>query len=366
MSEDPTRAMPMPGAPAREVPAYGRVGPADPHADPATHPALRPADVDGPATDPGIPAVRVGPPEAPTVPTAHQPGKPEPAVRHSRSGGLWTGLILSAIVLIFLLVFILQNQISVTIRFLGFARRGAGRRGAAAGRDRRPAARGDPGRRAHDAAAPGARVGPRAGDAAGRGQAAADRRTGAALRLRHHALRHHPPRARGHVRVGRRRRAGAAPPRRGRGGVPQRHRRRRRPGRGRRPLRLAGRQLRGGAAVPVRPRHDRARRASGPPTSRGRGRTSARSSRWRRRCSRVDAAYERDGTVWFRGRGPRRARRAERGRSGRAGRRVRARHARHSPRTSRSGGGRARARWRGRARGGRGGRAGTPNARRWP
>jgi uncharacterized integral membrane protein len=117
--------MPMPGTPAREVPAYGRVGPADPHADPATHPGLRPADVDGPATDPGIPAVRVGPPEPPTVPTAQppqpQPPHPEPALGHSRSGGLWTGLILSAIVLIFLLVFILQNQISVTIRFLGFA-----------------------------------------------------------------------------------------------------------------------------------------------------------------------------------------------------------------------------------------------------
>ena len=130
MSEDPTRAMPMPGTPAREVPAYGRVGPADPHADPATHPGLRPADVDGPATDPGIPAVRVGPPEPPTVPTAQppqsqppqaQPPQSEPALLHSRSGGLWTGLILSAIVLIFLLVFILQNQISVTIRFLGFA-----------------------------------------------------------------------------------------------------------------------------------------------------------------------------------------------------------------------------------------------------
>ena len=125
MSEDPTRAMPMPGTPAREVPAYGRVGPADPHADPATHPGLRPADVDGPATDPGIPAVRVGPPEPPTVPSAQppqsQPPQPEPALGHSRSGGLWTGLILSAIVLIFLLVFILQNQISVTIRFLGFA-----------------------------------------------------------------------------------------------------------------------------------------------------------------------------------------------------------------------------------------------------
>ena len=130
MSEDPTRAMPTPGTPAREVPAYGRVGPADPHADPATHPGLRPADVDGPATDPGIPVVRVGPPEPPTVPTAQppqsqppqaQPPQAEPALLHSRSGGLWTGLILSAIVLIFLLVFILQNQISVTIRFLGFA-----------------------------------------------------------------------------------------------------------------------------------------------------------------------------------------------------------------------------------------------------
>ncbi len=125
MSEDPTRAMPAPGTPAKEVPAYGRVGPADPHADPATHPGLRPPDVDGPATDPGIPVVRVGPPEPPTVPTAQppqsQPPQPEPALGHSRSGGLWTGLILSAIVLIFLLVFILQNQISVTIRFLGFA-----------------------------------------------------------------------------------------------------------------------------------------------------------------------------------------------------------------------------------------------------
>ena len=110
----------MPGTPAREVPAYGRVGPADPHADPATHPGLRPADVDGPATDPGIPVVRVGPPEPPTVPTA-QPPQAEPARAAVPEGGLWTGLILSAIVLIFLLVFILQNQISVTIRFLGFA-----------------------------------------------------------------------------------------------------------------------------------------------------------------------------------------------------------------------------------------------------
>ena len=120
MSEDPTRAMPVPGTPGGEIPAYGRVGPSDPHADPATHPRLRPADVDGPATDPGIPPVPVAPlapPEAPTVPTV-PPGKHEPVVQRSRSGGLWTGLILSAIVLIFLLVFILQNQISVQINFL--------------------------------------------------------------------------------------------------------------------------------------------------------------------------------------------------------------------------------------------------------
>ena len=121
MSEDPTRALPMPGPQAREIPAYGRVGPADPHADPATHPALRPADADGPATDPGIPQVQAAP-EAPTVPTA-QPDKQAPVVRRSRSGGLWTGLILSAIVLIFLLVFILQNQESVTITFLAFSGR---------------------------------------------------------------------------------------------------------------------------------------------------------------------------------------------------------------------------------------------------
>ena len=109
----------MPGTPGGEVPAYGRVGPSDPHADPATHPGLRPADVDGPATDPGFPPVRAAPPEAPTVPTV-QPGKPEPVVRRSRSGGLWTALILSAIVLIFLLVFILQNQFPVQINFLWF------------------------------------------------------------------------------------------------------------------------------------------------------------------------------------------------------------------------------------------------------
>jgi uncharacterized integral membrane protein len=121
MSEDPTRALPTPGLQAREVPAYGRVGPADPHADPATHPGLRLPDADGPATDPGLPVVPALP-EAPTVPTAKPtpPAKPEPVVQRSRTGGLWVGLVLSALVLVFLLVFILQNLEPMRITFLGF------------------------------------------------------------------------------------------------------------------------------------------------------------------------------------------------------------------------------------------------------
>jgi uncharacterized integral membrane protein len=38
-------------------------------------------------------------------------------VRHSRTGGLWVGLILSALVLLLLLVFILQNDEPVQISF---------------------------------------------------------------------------------------------------------------------------------------------------------------------------------------------------------------------------------------------------------
>lgn len=39
----------------------------------------------------------------------------------SRISGLWVGLILSAVVLVFLLVFILQNSDPVQINFLGWA-----------------------------------------------------------------------------------------------------------------------------------------------------------------------------------------------------------------------------------------------------
>jgi uncharacterized integral membrane protein len=106
MTDDPTRAMNV------HSPPYGLVGPADPHADPATQPSMRPAVPDGPAVADG-----------PTVPTPSEPqaraGWPKEPVTRSRSGVLWTGLILSALVLLFLLIFILQNSALVQINFLG-------------------------------------------------------------------------------------------------------------------------------------------------------------------------------------------------------------------------------------------------------
>jgi uncharacterized integral membrane protein len=101
MTDDPTRAMGL-------GPSYGRVGPADPHADPATEPRMRPVE----------PPV----PDGPTVPTqagwAAPPEPPEP-VERSRTGILWTGTILSALVLLLLLIFILQNNEPVQITFIG-------------------------------------------------------------------------------------------------------------------------------------------------------------------------------------------------------------------------------------------------------
>jgi uncharacterized integral membrane protein len=94
----------------RGTPVHGRVGPADPTADPATDPGGIPLPVPVPhdqRTDP-VP-VSPGEPVPPTTPV--------PVVRRSRTGGLWVGLILSALVLLFLLVFILQNGTPVQISF---------------------------------------------------------------------------------------------------------------------------------------------------------------------------------------------------------------------------------------------------------
>lgn len=99
MSDDAARGSTRPGA-GPETERHGNAGPDDPHADPVTEPALRPAD-------------------PPTQPVRTTPA-PTPKVGRSRMGGLWTALILSALVLILLLIFILQNGAPVTISFLGW------------------------------------------------------------------------------------------------------------------------------------------------------------------------------------------------------------------------------------------------------
>ena len=94
------------------VPTHGNVGPADPTADPVTEPRL-PVPADQPtAPVPAPGSVTSGPTADPTT------GAPAPAkVKRSRTGVVWVGLILAALVLLFLLVFILQNDAPVQISF---------------------------------------------------------------------------------------------------------------------------------------------------------------------------------------------------------------------------------------------------------
>jgi len=153
VTEDPTRSTARP-----DVPRYGRVGPVDPREDPVTQPAMRPADGAGwdgptasnphgadPGSHPGVdmgddllrgserpteltplpagdaPTVAVPTTGPDTVPTAGSKGDQVPGLAHTRTSGLWTGLILSAVVLILLLVFILQNGTPVQINFFGLS-----------------------------------------------------------------------------------------------------------------------------------------------------------------------------------------------------------------------------------------------------
>src|SRR5689334_15258847 len=100
------------------VPAHGSVGPADPHADPVTDPGMRvPVRAEQPTGPVAVPSgpVPAGPTGAPT--TGAPTTGTAPKARRSRTGGLWVGLILSALVLLFLLVFILQNGEPVQISF---------------------------------------------------------------------------------------------------------------------------------------------------------------------------------------------------------------------------------------------------------
>lgn len=106
---------------------YGSVGPEDPRADPATVPHLRPpafgarrapGGPPGPAAGPAGPVAR--PPSPATAPDATPaPGRPG----RSLAGVLYAGLVLAVVIGVFLLVFIVQNDMPVEIRFLGFTNR---------------------------------------------------------------------------------------------------------------------------------------------------------------------------------------------------------------------------------------------------
>lgn len=102
---------------AAPLPAYGRVGPADPTADPATQPGMR-----VPACEQATVAVPSGesePDDQPAGDDSPTVARPVPAAAaRTRASGLWAGLVLAAVVGVFLLVFILQNTGPVQITFL--------------------------------------------------------------------------------------------------------------------------------------------------------------------------------------------------------------------------------------------------------
>jgi uncharacterized integral membrane protein len=58
----------------------------------------------------------------PSAPAADRPGatRPDAAPRkHSRTGAAWVALVVAAIVMIFLLIFIVQNSDPVQVRYFG-------------------------------------------------------------------------------------------------------------------------------------------------------------------------------------------------------------------------------------------------------
>ncbi|GAA5159990.1 hypothetical protein GCM10023321_41880 [Pseudonocardia eucalypti] len=64
-----------------------------------------------------LPAVRE--PEGPATVVPESEREPDLEIKHTRISGLWTGIILSAVVLVLLLVFIVQNIEPARIRFFG-------------------------------------------------------------------------------------------------------------------------------------------------------------------------------------------------------------------------------------------------------
>jgi uncharacterized integral membrane protein len=114
---DPLPADRMPVEPGRtesgRTPARGRASDPTPPGDAAADGVV--------GTPPPVGADRV--PEAGSAVTtaSESAGRPAPPLRRSRTGGIWVAAIVAAVVLLFLLIFILQNLTTVTVHLLGFS-----------------------------------------------------------------------------------------------------------------------------------------------------------------------------------------------------------------------------------------------------
>lgn len=103
-----------------EQPRYGAPSPADRPTTPGTGAVSR-AEVAGSGTVEPVPADRTPPSEPLTIPDGAAAARPrvQTSPGRTRIGGTWIGLILGAVVLVFLLVFILQNLDPARVAFLG-------------------------------------------------------------------------------------------------------------------------------------------------------------------------------------------------------------------------------------------------------
>ena len=77
----------------------------------------KPSTADDPQLDAPPPE-----PQSPLQPAPQQPGPQQPphhTIKHTRTSGLWVAVGIFALVLLFLLIFILQNSRGVDISYLG-------------------------------------------------------------------------------------------------------------------------------------------------------------------------------------------------------------------------------------------------------
>ena len=108
---------PRAGSPPITLPPPFAVGlgpPSDPLPASTTRPSLA-----QPSAGYGTPAPHPATHQGPTV--ASTPVAPGRRVRRSRTGGIWIGVIVAAVVLVVLLTFVLQNTATVTIHFFGLS-----------------------------------------------------------------------------------------------------------------------------------------------------------------------------------------------------------------------------------------------------